>query len=285
MKGIVLAGGSGTRLRPLTLSISKQLLPIYNKPLIYYSLSTLMLAGIRDIALICKSQDLSSYSRLLGNGNQLGINIEYLIQDKPEGIAHAFLLAENFIQDSNVALILGDNIFYGKGLGRQLNKLQDIHGAHIFAHQVKNPSEFGVIEFDQKLGILDIEEKPQLPKSNYVVPGLYFYDKTVISLAKKLKPSKRGELEITDLNKMFLRNNNINVTFLDRGTAWFDTGTFESMHDASTFIRITESSQGERIGCLEEIAFRQGWINAQNLKEIAKNISDSDLSEYLESLI
>lgn len=285
MKGIVLAGGRGTRLWPITTAVSKQLLPIYNKPLIHYPISTLMLAGIRDIGIICSPKDLSSYVELLGDGNQFGINLQYLCQESPDGIAQAFLIGEKFIENSPVSLILGDNIFYGKGLGRQLRSLTNIEGAHIFAQQVSNPKEFGVIELGDNGEILSIEEKPDNPKSNYAIPGLYFYDNTVISFTKELKPSPRGELEITDLNQLYLKANRIEVTKMQRGTAWFDTGTFESLHDASTFIRITEKNQNVKIGCIEEIAILNNWVTLKELSIHNRYQMKTELLEYLETLL
>jgi glucose-1-phosphate thymidylyltransferase len=285
MKGLVLAGGNGTRLRPVTLGVSKQLLPVYNKPLIFYPISTLMLSGIREIGIICNPRDLSAYQNLFGNGSRLGLKIAYFVQNKPEGIAQAFIIAKNFIKGEKVALILGDNIFYGKGLGRQLAGMNNVSGANIFAHQVKNPGEFGVLEFDSEMNVVSIEEKPKIPKSNFVIPGLYFYDETVTEFATKLEPSMRGEFEITDLNNMYLKIDKLKVTKLERGTAWFDTGTFDSLHDASTFIRITEGSQSEYIGCLEEISYSQRWINRNQLEEIISNETNLELSRYLKNLI
>jgi glucose-1-phosphate thymidylyltransferase len=263
MKGVILAGGKGSRLYPLTAISSKQLLPIYDKPLIYYPLSTLMLAGIRDILIITTVEDSLKFQKLLSDGSQFGVTLTYLTQEEPKGLAHGIQLAGKFLNGENFAFILGDNIFYGSGLGRELQKFQNIQGAHIFGYYVSNPSEYGVVEVDS-LGIpLGLEEKPALPKSNIAVTGLYFYDGQAVELANSLKPSVRGELEITDLNRLYLSQNNLHCTILPRGTAWLDTGTFQGLHDASTFVRLTEERTGLRIGDPNDVAYVQGWINQQ----------------------
>lgn len=285
MKGIVLAGGSGTRLHPITKSVSKQLLPVYDKPMIYYPLSVLMLAGIKEIMVITTPQDAPVFENLLGDGSQWGISLEYTIQPKPKGIAQAFLIGEEFIGDDSVCLILGDNIFYGQGFTDMLKQVAgNQQGATVFGYQVKDPERFGVVEFDKKRRVLSIEEKPEQPKSNYAVTGLYFYDNEVVDIAKSLQPSERGELEITDINKAYLNNKKLKVKLLGRGFAWLDTGTPESLLEASQFVEIIERRQDLKIACLEEIAFNKGWISEEVLLEQASQYSNA-YGEYLVRLI
>jgi glucose-1-phosphate thymidylyltransferase len=281
MKGIVLAGGSGTRLHPLTLSVSKQLMPVYDKPMIYYPLSTLISAGISDILIISTPQDLPLFQKLLGNGNQLGCKFQYEIQENPNGLAEAFLIAEAFIANESVALILGDNIFYGSGLSKLLKENTNPEGGIVYAYHVNDPERYGVVEFDEHQNAISIEEKPKEPKSNFAVPGIYFYDNSVIEKAKKLVPSKRGELEITDINKAYLKEGNLSVRILDRGTAWLDTGTFKSLIQASNFVEVIEERQGLKVGSIEEAAFTSGFINKKELQELAKPLLKSGYGKNL----
>ena len=285
MKGIILAGGTGTRLWPITLGVSKQLLHVHDKPMIYYPLSTLMLAGIKEIAIITTQNDQSSFKRLLVDGKELGISISYVVQQNPNGIAEAFILCDEFIKSSSVALVLGDNIFHGQGVGRNLKTYHSPSGAHIFAYQVNNPEDFGVVVLNDKLIPTDILEKPKINVSNLAVPGLYFYDSGVANIAKSIERSSRGELEITSLNLAYLNNNKLEVTVLPRGTAWFDGGTVKSMHDASAYIRSIEERQGQKVGCIEEISWRNGWINDAKLKLLAEKYKNNDYGSYLNSLL
>lgn len=281
MKGIILAGGSGTRLHPLTLAVSKQLMPVYNKPMIYYPLSVLMMAGVSEILIISTPNDLPSFERLLGDGKNLGCKFSYAVQEIPNGLAQAFVIGEKFIGNDKVALVLGDNIFYGAGLGRLLQKHQDPEGGVVFAYHVSDPERYGVVEFDADGKAISIEEKPKMPKSNYAVPGLYFYDNSVIEVAKKLKPSARGEYEITDVNKYYLQQGKLKVGILDRGTAWLDTGTFASLTQAGQFVQVIEERQGLRVGCIEEVAYRMGYINKEQLKKLAEPLMKSGYGDYL----
>ncbi len=281
MKGIILAGGSGTRLYPITKAISKQLMPIYDKPMIYYPLSTLMLAGIRDILIITTPDDQTQFKRLLGNGSDLGINLSYEIQPKPEGLAQAFIIGEEFIGNEKVALILGDNIFYGNEFGKSLKQCTDPNGGIVFAYQVSDPERYGVVEFDKSMNAVSIEEKPAKPKSNFAVVGLYFYDNTVVGIAKSIEPSDRGELEITAINEEYLKQKKLKVKTMDRGSAWLDTGTFESMNDASEYIKVIEKRQGLKIGCIEEVAYRQGFISKKQLYLLADSLHKSGYGSYL----
>ena len=285
MKGIILAGGSGTRLYPITKAISKQLMPVYDKPMIYYPLSVLMMADIREILIITTPEDHLQFKRLLGDGSQLGCRFEYAIQEVPNGLARAFVIGADFIGNEKVALVLGDNIFYGSGLGRQLQALNNIDGAYVFAYEVSDPERYGVVEFDQDNKVISIEEKPAKPKSKFAVPGLYFYDNQVVAISKNLKPSPRGEYEITDVNKEYLKAGNLKVAILDRGTAWLDTGTFESLNDASEFVRVIEKRQGTKIGCIEEIAYRMNFINEDQLLQQAEALAKSGYGRYLQTLI
>ena len=281
MKGIILAGGSGTRLHPLTLSISKQLMPIYDKPMVYYPLSVLMLAGIREVLIISTPHDLPLFERLLGDGKNLGCRFEYAAQEVPNGLAQAFVIGEEFIGDDKVALILGDNIFYGTELERTLRNAANTDGGVVFAYHVSDPERYGVVEFDTNKKVISIEEKPAEPKSNYAVPGIYFYDNSVVDKAKNLKPSKRGEYEITDINKAYLEEGSLNVVSLGRGTAWLDTGTFTSLIQAQQFVQVIEERQGLKIGCIEEIAYRKGFIDADQLRAIAEPLIKSGYGQYL----
>jgi glucose-1-phosphate thymidylyltransferase len=285
MKGIILSGGSGTRLYPITKAISKQLMPIYDKPMIYYPLSVLMMAGINEILIITTPEDNTQFIRLLGDGSEIGCKISYAKQEVPNGLAQAFVIGEKFIGTDKVALILGDNIFYGSGLGRQLQTLQNVEGGYVFAYPVSDPERYGVVEFDENFNAKSIEEKPTNPKSNYAVPGLYFYDNSVVQIAKTLKPSDRGEYEITDVNKIYLSQGNLKVAVLDRTTAWLDTGTFDSLHDASEFVRVIEKRQGVKIGCIEEIAYIMKYIDKDQLFKLGNLLKKSGYGEYLINLI
>jgi glucose-1-phosphate thymidylyltransferase len=285
MRGIILAGGSGTRLYPITKAISKQLMPIYDKPMIYYPLSLLMNAGIREVLIITTPEDQAGFQRLLGDGADVGIDISYAVQPKPEGLAQAFVIGAEFIGDQAVALVLGDNIFYGTGLGRNLRANTDPDGGHVFAYHVANPSDYGVVEFDDKGRVISIEEKPAWPKSSYAVPGLYFYDNQVVDIAAKITPSARGELEITSINDEYLRRGQLTVTVLERGTAWLDTGTHASMMQAAEFVRVVEERQGWKIGCIEEIAWRRGYIDDAQLKALAGPLQKSGYGDYLLGLL
>lgn len=288
MKGIILAGGSGTRLYPLTRGVSKQLLPVYDKPMIYYPLSVLMLAGIRDILIITTPEDHEGFKRLLGCGSDYAVNIEYAIQQSPEGLAQAFIIGEEFVGDDSVCLVLGDNIFHGQSFGQQLSRACDLVDegiATVFGYQVKDPERFGVVEFDEKMSVLSIQEKPLQPRSNYAVTGLYFYDNRVIEFSKKVKPSERGELEITTINEMYLKDDSLRVELLGRGFAWLDTGTHESLHEASSFVQTIEKVQGMKVACLEEIALRNGWLSTERLQEICVPMLKNEYGQYLQRLV
>ena len=285
MKGIILAGGSGTRLHPLTLAMSKQMMPIYDKPMIYYPLSVLMMAGINEILIISTPHDLPNFQKLLGTGEDLGCKFSYVVQEVPNGLAQAFVLGEKFIGNDKVALVLGDNIFYGVGMGRMLQKINDPDGGVVFAYHVSDPERYGVVDFDNEHNVLSIEEKPAHPKSNYAVPGLYFYDNSVVQIAKELKPSPRGEYEITDVNKEYLKRKKLKVSILDRGTAWLDTGTFASLMQAGQFVQVIEERQGLKIGCIEEVAFTMGFINKEQLIKIATPLTKSGYGTYLLKMV
>jgi glucose-1-phosphate thymidylyltransferase len=285
MKGIILAGGSGTRLYPITYAISKQIMPVYDKPMIYYPLSTLMLAGIREILVISTPHDLPNFKKLFGDGSQFGLSFSYAEQAIPNGLAQAFVIGEEFIGDDSVALVLGDNIFYGYGLGEQLQKNANPDGGIVYAYHVSDPERYGVVEFDKQKKVISIEEKPESPKSNYAIPGLYFYDNEVISIAKNLKPSPRGEYEITDVNKAYLEKGKLHVCIMDRGTAWLDTGTFDSLIQASQFVQVIEQRQGIKIACIEEIAYRKGFISKAQLIELIQPLMKSGYGEYILNVV
>ena len=285
MKGIILAGGSGTRLHPITRAISKQLMPVYDKPMIYYPLSTLLMAGIREVLIITTAQDLSQFERLLGDGSTWGIDLSYAVQPSPDGLAQAFIIGADFIGGDTVALVLGDNIFYGTGLGTSLRKNTALRGGHVFAHHVSEPSAYGVVEFDDEGTVLSIEEKPAEPKSSYAVPGLYFYDNDVVEIARNLQPSPRGELEITGINEAYLARGDLSVTVLPRGTAWFDTGTFQGLLEASQFVHVVEARQGHKIGCVEEIAWRNGWLTDAQFSDLADPLVKSGYGTYMHQLL
>ena len=284
VKGIILAGGTGSRLWPITKGVSKQLLPVYDKPMIHYPLATLMGAGLREILIITTPEDSDSFSRLLGDGSDWGMTLRYAVQPRPEGLAQAFLIAEDFLAGDAAALILGDNLFYGPSLGSSLASVTNQQGAHIFAYEVANPSEYGVVEFDETGRVLSVEEKPAAPKSNFAIPGLYFYDSTVVDVAKSIKPSARGELEITTVNDHYLQQGTLSVTVLERGTAWLDTGTFRTLQDAGEFVRVMEDRTGTKVGCIEEAAWRNGWITSDQLAALAEPLLKSGYGEYLARL-
>jgi glucose-1-phosphate thymidylyltransferase len=285
MRGIVLAGGTGSRLWPITKGVSKQLLPVYDKPLIHYPLGTLFLAGIREILIVTTPEDCSAFKRLLGDGTQYGASFEYAIQEKPNGLAEAFIIGEKFIAEENVSLILGDNIFHGVGLGQQLEDINLSEGATIFAYRVADPERYGVVEFDQTGKVISIEEKPSEPKSNFAVPGLYFYDAEVVQIAKSIKPSKRGELEITSVNEFYMNAGQLTTKILERGTTWLDTGTIQTLHAAASYVQIIEERQGSKISCLEEIAWRKGWINEKELANLANSFGNNPYGNYLFGLL
>ena len=285
MRGIILAGGTGSRLFPITQAVSKQLMPVYDKPMVYYPLSTLMMAGVREVLVITTPGDQAAFRALLGDGSRLGMRIDYAVQERPEGLAQAFLIGADFVGDSSVALVLGDNIFYGAGLGTALGRLPDPDGGHVFAYHVANPAEYGVVEFDREGRVLSIEEKPATPKSSYAVPGLYFYESSVVEVARGIGPSARGELEITAVNEHYLQQGRLTVTVLDRGTAWLDTGTFASLRQATEFVSVVEERQGLKIGCIEEVAWRQGWLTDDELQAIAEPLAKSGYGAYLLGLL
>ena len=281
MKGIILAGGSGTRLYPITKGISKQLMPVYDKPMIYYPLSVLMLAGIKDILIITTPDDSAQFQRLLGDGNEFGCNLSFAVQEVPNGLAQAFVIGEKFVGSDKVALILGDNIFYGSGFSKLVQSFSNVKGAAVFAYEVADPERYGVVEFDKDFKAISIEEKPAAPRSHYAVPGLYFYDNSVVEIAKNIQPSPRGEYEITDVNRVYLEAGTLQVGVMDRGTAWLDTGTFDSLSDASEFVRVIEKRQGQKIGCIEEVAYRMGFLNRDELMKLAHKYAKSGYGEYL----
>jgi glucose-1-phosphate thymidylyltransferase len=285
MKGIILAGGSGTRLHPLTLAMSKQMMPVYDKPMIYYPLAILLMAGIKEVLIISTPADLPNFERLLGDGAHIGCKFSYAVQEVPNGLAQAFVIGEKFIGNKNVALVLGDNIFHGQGLGRQLQTCKKPQGGIVFAYHVSDPERYGVVDFDENHKVLSIEEKPKHPKSNYAVPGLYFYDNSVVEIAKNLKPGARGEYEITDVNRKYLEQGKLEVRILDRGTAWLDTGTFASLMQAGQFVQVIEERQGLKIGCIEEIAFNMGYIDKEQLKKVAQPLTKSGYGNYLLNLV
>jgi glucose-1-phosphate thymidylyltransferase len=285
MKGIILAGGSGSRLHPLTLSVSKQLMPVYDKPMIYYPLSTLLLAGINEILIITTPSDQESFIKLLGDGSKIGCTFEYRVQHEPNGLAQAFVLGETFIGDDDVALVLGDNIFYGSGMSSLLQSNNKPNGGVVYAYHVSDPERYGVVEFDENMNAVSIEEKPEIPKSNYAVPGLYFYDNNVVDIAKNIQPSKRGEYEITDVNAEYLKRGKLKVSVMNRGTAWLDTGTFSSLMQAGHYVEVIEERQGLKIGCIEEIAYRMGYINKEQLLELAKPLKKSGYGVYIENIV
>jgi glucose-1-phosphate thymidylyltransferase len=285
MKGIILAGGTGTRLHPITRGISKQLMPVYDKPMIYYPLSTLMLAGVREVLIITTPEDLSQFEKLLGDGSSWGISISYAVQPSPDGLAQAYLIGADFIGQDSVAMVLGDNIFYGAGMGNALRDNTEVVGGVVFAHHVSEPSAYGVVEFDENGKVLTIEEKPANPRSNYAVPGLYFFDNDVIEIARNLKPSARGELEITGVTEAYLKRGDLTVSVLPRGTAWFDTGTFQGLLDASQFVAVVEARQGHKIGCVEEIAWRNGWLTDQQFSDLADPLVKSGYGVYMHSVL
>ncbi|HMP92792.1 MAG TPA: glucose-1-phosphate thymidylyltransferase RfbA [Phnomibacter sp.] len=284
MKGIILAGGSGTRLYPITKGISKQLMPIYDKPMIYYPLSVLMLAGIKEVLIITTPEDQAQFVRLLGDGSQVGCSFSYAVQEVPNGLAQAFVIGQSFIGTDKVCLVLGDNIFYGSGFSRLVQSFANIEGAAVFAYEVSDPERYGVVEFDDKLQAISIEEKPAKPKSNYAVPGLYFYDNNVVQIAQTIEPSSRGEYEITTVNNVYLQKGMLKVGVMDRGTAWLDTGTFDSLHDATEFVRVIEKRQGLKIGCIEEVAWRMGFINREQLNDLGRQLAKSGYGQYLLNL-
>lgn len=281
MKGIILAGGSGTRLYPITKGISKQLMPVYDKPMIYYPLSVLMLAGIKDILIITTPDDSSQFQRLLGDGSEFGCDLSFAVQEVPNGLAQAFVIGEKFVGSDKVALILGDNIFYGSGFSKLVQSFSNVKGAAVFAYEVADPERYGVVEFDKDFKAISIEEKPAAPRSHYAVPGLYFYDNSVVEIAKNIQPSPRGEYEITDVNRVYLEAGTLQVGVMDRGTAWLDTGTFDSLSDASEFVRVIEKRQGQKIGCIEEVAYRMGFLNRDELMKLADKYAKSGYGEYL----
>lgn len=285
MRGIILAGGTGSRLHPITLAVSKQLMPVFDKPMIFYPLSTLMLAGIREVLVITTPEDGPAFRRLLGDGSRLGMRIEYAVQPRPEGLAQAFLIGEEFLAGEKVCLVLGDNIFYGSGLGRQLSTLTDVDGAHIFAYRVADPTAYGVVDFDDDGVVLSVEEKPAAPKSPFAVPGLYFYDSSVVEVARTIRPSARGELEITAVNEEYRSRGALRVSVLERGTAWLDTGTFDDLVAAAEFVRVVEARQGHKIGCVEEVAWRQGWLSSDELLSLAEPLRKSGYGTYLVRLV